>query len=212
MSSTPLDVSPDSSTLFSHFILDIIEALFSSLESRGRAFHRSKATLGVFLSNIFCIVDRNIRSNPELARYISSPDSIGRLDAFRKRGTSTYLEAWRETSHHLLDVQYTSRGQRPMSSGSVDSAQVVKSLGSKDKDAIKEKFKAFNASFDHLVSQHKSLYMEREVRGALSREVQAVIEPLYARFYDRYHEIDKGRGKYVKYDKGALSAQLASLG
>ncbi|KAL1972676.1 hypothetical protein VTN31DRAFT_7090 [Thermomyces dupontii] len=212
VSSTPLDVSPDSSTLFSHFILDIIEALFTSLEARGRAFHRSKATLGVFLSNIFCIVDRNIRSNPELSRYISSSDSIARLDAFRKRGTSTYLEAWRETSHHLLDVQYTSRGQRPMSSGSVDSAQVVKSLGSKDKDAIKEKFKAFNASFDHLVSQHKSLYMEREVRGALSREVQAVIEPLYARFYDRYHEIDKGRGKYVKYDKAALSAQLASLG
>lgn len=210
-SNTPLDVSPDSQTLFSHFILDMIEALINSLEARGRAFHRSKATLGVFISNIFCIVDRSIRQSSELSRYLSSPDSIARIDAFRKRGTSTYLDAWKEASQHLFDVQYTSRGARPTSGGPVDSAAIVKALSSKDKDTIKEKFKSFNASFDELVARHKALYMEREVRGALAREVQAVIEPLYARFWDRYHEIDKGRGKYVKYDKGALSAQLSAL-
>jgi len=49
------------------------------------------------------------------------------------------------------------------------------------------------------------------VRSVLAREVQAVLEPLYARFWDRYHEVDKGRGKYVKYDKTSLSAQLAAL-
>jgi len=145
----------------------------------------------------------------------SSPSSISRIETFRKRGTSVYLDAWRETSQHLLDVQYTSRGSggsaRPPSGGPVDSAAIIKSLSSRDKDTIKEKFKSFNATFDDLVARHRALYMEREVRGALSREVQAVIEPLYARFWDRYHEIDKGRGKYVKYDKGSLSAQLSSL-
>ncbi|CRG88977.1 Exocyst complex protein exo70 [Talaromyces islandicus] len=210
-STTPLDVSPDSQTLLSHFILDMIEAMISSLESRGRSFYRSKAVLGVFISNIFCIVDRSIRASPELSTYLSSPDSISRIDAFRKRGTSAYIDAWRETSQHLLDVQYTSRGPRPTSSGPVDSAQVVKALSSKDKDAIKEKFKSFNAGFESLVTQHKQLYMEREVRGALGREVQAVLEPLYTRFWDRYHEVDKGRGKYVKWDKAAFSTQLASL-
>ncbi|KAE8336433.1 hypothetical protein BDV24DRAFT_141738 [Aspergillus arachidicola] len=212
----PLDVSPDSSTLLSHFILDMIEALMIALESRGRAFHRTKAVQGVFLSNVFCNVDRAIRSNVELARYLGSPDSIARIDTFRKRATSTYLDSWKETSQYLLDVQYTSRGAgastRPTSGGIVDSSAIVKSLSSKDKDAIKDKFKAFNTSFDDLVSRHKALYMEREVRGVLSREVQTVLEPLYARFWDRYHEIDKGRGKYVKYDKGSLSAQLAALG
>lgn len=211
----PLDVSPDSSTLLSHFILDMIEALMFSLETRGRNFHRTKAAQGVFLSNVFCIVDRFIRQTPELARYLGSPDSIARVDSFRKRATSTYLDAWKETSHFLLDVQYTSRGAgssaRPTSSGAVDSAAILKSLHSKDKDAIKDKFKSFNASFDELVSRHKSLYMEREVRSVLAREVQAVLEPLYARFWDRYHEVDKGRGKYVKYDKTSLSAQLAAL-
>ncbi|KAE8378384.1 Cullin repeat-like-containing domain protein [Aspergillus bertholletiae] len=196
----PLDVSPDSSTLLSHFILDMIEALMIALESRGRAFHRTKAVQGVFLSNVFCNVDRAIRSSAELARYLGSPDSIARIDTFRKRATSTYLDSWKETSQYLLDVQYTSRGAgasaRPTSGGIVDSSAIVKSLSSKDKDAIKDKFKAFNTSFDELVSRHKALYMEREVRGVLSREVQTVLEPLYARFWDRYHEIDKGRGKY----------------
>ncbi|KAJ5273343.1 hypothetical protein N7478_008468 [Penicillium angulare] len=208
----PLDVGPDSGTLFSHFILDMIEALMTAMETRGRAFHRSKAAQGVFLSNVFCIVDRSIRQSPELARYLGAPDSIARIDTFRKRATSTYLDAWKETSQFLLDVQYTSRsGARPNSSGAVDSSAIVKSLSSKDKDAIKDKFKSFNAHFDDMLSRHKSLHMEREVRSVLGRELQAVLEPLYARFYDRYVEIDKGRGKYIKYDKSNLSVQLAQL-
>lgn len=213
-SAPPLDVNPDSSTLLNHYALDVVETLLMVLEGRSRAFHRSKAILGVFLTNVFCIVDRSIRHSPALSRYLGTPESIARIDAFRKRATSTYLEAWRETSHFLLDVQYTSRhssGSAASSRGPVDSSAIVKSLPSKEKDTIKDKFKSFNATFDELVVRHKSLYMEREVRGVLGREVQAIIEPLYARFYDRYHEIDKGRGKYVKYDKAALSAQLAAL-
>lgn len=208
----PLDVGPDSGTLFSHFILDMIEALMHALEARGRVFHKSKAALGVFQSNIFCVVDRCIRSSPELARYLGAPDSIARIDSFRKRATSTYLDAWKDTSQCLLDVQYTSRtGARPSSGGAVDSSAIVKNLSSRDRDAIKEKFKSFNASFDEMVSRHKNLHMEREVRSVLARELQAVLEPLYARFYDRYVEIDKGRGKYIKYDKASLAVQLAQL-
>lgn len=208
----PLDVGPDSGTLLSHFILDMIEALMTSLEARGRVIHRSKATLGVFLSNVFCVVDRSIRQNPELARYLGSPDSIARIDSFRKRATSTYLDAWKDTSQCLLDVQYTSRtGARPSSGGAVDSSAIVKNLSSRDRDAIKEKFKSFNASFDEMMSRHKNLHMEREVRSVLGRELQTVLEPLYARFYDRYVDIDKGRGKYIKYDKASLAVQLAQL-
>ena len=73
------------------------------------------------------------------------------------------------------------------------------------------KFRLFNASFDELVSRHKSLHMESEVRANLAREIQSLIEPLYARFWDRYHEVDKGKGKVVRYDKGALAAMMASL-
>ncbi len=54
--------------------------------------------------------------------------------------------------------------------------------------------------------------MEREVKSSLGREVGNMVEPLYARFWDRYEALDRGRGKYVKYDKGTLAATLASLG
>ncbi|OJD17160.1 exocyst complex protein exo70 [Emergomyces pasteurianus Ep9510] len=209
---TPLDVSPDSSTILSHFILDMIEALLSALEARARSFHRAKPVLGTFLANVMCVVDRSIRNSSELSRYLSTPENSTRLDIWRKKGVSTYLDAWRDPSSHLLDVQYTSRaGARPTSGGQVDSVAIVKTLSSKDKDNIKDKFKAFNSSFDELIIRHRSLSMEKEVRTMLAREVQAVIEPLYARFWDRYHEIDKGKGKYVKYDKASLSAQLAAL-
>ena len=70
----------------------------------------------------------------------------------------------------------------------------------------------FNTSFEDLSNKHRALAMEREVRSLLAREIQGMIEPLYARFWDRYHEIDKGKGKYVKWDKGGLSSVLVGLG
>lgn len=70
---------------------------------------------------------------------------------------------------------------------------------------------AFNKSFEDLVQRHKQMAMEREVREVLGRQVQQMIEPLYGRFYDRYHEVDKGRGKYVKYDKAGIGKVFLSL-
>ena len=66
-------------------------------------------------------------------------------------------------------------------------------------------------SFDDLVSRHKAYRMEKEVRVLLVREVQRVIEPLYGRFWDRYHEVDKGKGKYVRYDKSSLSGVFQNM-
>ena len=113
-----------------------------------------------------------------------------------------------------MDVQYTNRGARPPSGnhGVIDSAAVIKGLSNKDKDSIKEKFKSFNTRFDELMARHKELAMEREVKGAVAADIQRMVEPMYARFWDRYHEIDKGKGKYVRYDKGSMGSQLSSLG
>ena len=69
----------------------------------------------------------------------------------------------------------------------------------------------FNASFDDLVARHKSLYMENDVKNAVAREITAMILPLYERFWDRYHEVDKGKGKVVKYSKGDLATVLQQL-
>jgi exocyst complex component 7 len=204
-----IDIGGDSTELFARYAADVLDALLSSLDGRSRLLLKSSSVQGVFMSNNVAIVERMIRSS-ELGNVLGG--SGPKVEQWRKKSTAKYLEAWREPSAQLLDVQYTSRTARPPSGGGpVDSTAVVKALGSKEKDAIKEKFKNFNASFDDLVSKHRGYKMEREVRSYLAREVQVVIEPLYGRFWDRYHEIDKGKGKYVKYDKSQLSAALASM-
>ncbi|KAF2187990.1 hypothetical protein K469DRAFT_704273 [Zopfia rhizophila CBS 207.26] len=204
------DVGADGKQLFAHYASDMMDTLLQNLESKARVLLKGKNLQGVFIVNNVAVIDRMIRSS-ELQPLMGSYSN--KLESWRKKGTAMYLEAWREPSGHLLDVQYTNRSGRPHSggAGSADSAAIVKGLSSKDKDAIKEKFKNFNMSFDDLVSRHKSYKMEREVRTQLAREVQTIIEPLYGRFWDRYHEIDKGKGKYVKYDKGQLGSTLASL-
>ena len=202
-----LDISGDSNELFALYAADMLEELLKALESRARLLHKTSSVQGVFMSNNVALIERAIRS-PELSSQLAGV--APRVEAWRKKATQKYLDAWKEPSSQLLDVQYTAR-QRPPSGNPNDSAAIVKALGSKEKDAIKEKFKNFNASFDELVARHKTYKMEREVRATLSREVQAIIEPLYGRFWDRYHEVDKGKGKYVKYDKQTLSTTLAGL-
>ncbi|CAL8575863.1 exocyst complex component exo70 [Xanthoria parietina] len=207
------DVGVDSSQLLARYIMNTIETLLTSLDAKARMLLKTRSVAGVFMANNVALIDRMIRSS-DLSSVLAAGNASAKIESWRKKGMSAYLESWREPCSALMDVQYINRSPRPPSgnNGVVDSTAMIKQLGSKDKDSIKEKFKNFNTSFDELSSKHKAMQMEREVRSQLAREVQAMIEPLYARFWDRYHEIDKGKGKYVKYDKGSLSAQLAGLG
>jgi exocyst complex component 7 len=203
------DVGADGKQLFSHYATDTIDTLLSNLESRARSILRGKSLQGVFLANNVVVIDRLIRSS-ELEPLLGG--AYPKLDAFRKKATHLYMDAWKEPSTYLLDVQFTNKAPRPPSTGAaIDSAAVLKSLSSKDKDGIKEKFRNFNASFDDLVAKHKSYKMEPEVRNQLGKDVSSFIEPLYKRFWERYHEVDKGKGKYVKYSHREMVAVLASL-
>lgn len=207
------DVNADGRQIFANYCIDTIETLLMSLEQKAKVLLKGgKPALGVFLANNATIVMRMIEGS-ELKGLLAP--KIGEVEKWVKTGTTLYTAAWREPSGYLLDVQYTNRGNARPQSGSaqtgVDSAAVVKGLGSKEKDQIKEKFKMFNQSFDDLVQKHKSMMMEREVREVLARQLQSLIEPLYGRFWDRYHEIDKGKGKYVRWDKSAINAIFISL-
>ncbi|KAI5283257.1 exocyst complex component exo70, partial [Ascosphaera aggregata] len=62
----------DNDALLSQFILDMLEAMLSTLDSRGRSIHRSKLVLGAFLANTICLVDRAIKTNTDLGRYAGS--------------------------------------------------------------------------------------------------------------------------------------------
>ena len=219
-SSTPqlrhLDVGADGEALQAHYVLDTIETHLKQLEIRAHILSKNKALVGVFISNSVAVIDKMIRSS-DLASLLSLNGAAHqKLDVWRKKGANIYLEAWKDCSSALLDSVNTSNrasGNRPASGASIPSADFVKSLSNKDKDAIKERFKHFNSSFEEAIRKHRDMLppMEREVKSGLGREIGHVIEPLYSRFWDRYEALDRGRGKYVKWDKGALAALLASL-
>lgn len=201
------DVGADGKEIFANYCVDFIDGLLSALGHRGAALLKGKAVQGVFLGNCVVIVERIIRDS-NLSRLLES--RMGMLDQWRKRAIALYTDPCKDLSTHLFDVIKTNRAQRP-TSGQADSASVLKGLSTKDRDSIKSKFQAFNSNFDEMVARHRSYSMEREVRQMFARAVQQMLEPLYNRFWDRYHEIDKGKGKHVKYDKSSIAAVFMSL-
>jgi exocyst complex protein 7 len=201
------DIGADGKEIFSHYCLDTIETLLSGLDQKSRILMKSRAVAGVFMANTVVIIGRMVQSS-ELNDLLEGKLDI--LEQWRKKATAAYTDVCKDLSVHLFDTVHTNRTTRP-TSGPVDSTSIVKGLGSKDKDKIKEKFTQFNGAFDDMVSRHKSYSMEREVRRMFAEDIRSKLQPLYTRFWDRYHEIDKGKGKYVKYDKTSIAAVFSSL-
>lgn len=201
------DIGADGRDIFARYCLDTVDTLLSSLEQKARMTLKNKSSIGVFLANSVVIIERMIIDS-ELSPLLSQ--RLETLDQWRKKSTVMYTDVCKDLSMHLFDTIHTNRTARP-TSGPADSASVVKGLSSKDRDKIKEKFTQFNNGFDEMVSRHKSYSMEREVRAMFGEDIRQTIQPLYERFWSRYHEIDKGRGKYVKYDKSQIAAVFTSL-
>jgi exocyst complex protein 7 len=202
------DVTADGRDIFTHYCLDTIDALLSSLDQKAKVLLRGKSVTGVFLANSVVTIERMIRDS-DLGPLLQSRLEV--LEQWRKKATAAYTDVCRDLSVYLFDTIHTNRTQRPTSGQATDSASVIKGLSSKDKDKIKEKFSQFNAAFDDMVVKHKSYNMEAEVRSMFGKDIRQKLQPLYDRFWDRYHEIDKGKGKYVKYDKSSIAAVFLSL-
>ena len=209
------DVNPNTSSLLAHYVEDSIETLFRDYEAKCRTMMRgSKQVSGVFILNNYAVAERMIRSS-ELGALFPNGQSP-KLEAWKAKGKNLALSPWDELIRDtLMDQQNTTRkGNRPSSGGALgEGVSLVKNLNSKERDNIKEKFKTFNSKFDGNCVRHRELLpaMEREVRPMLAQEIHRSLENMYKRFWDRYHEIDKGRGKYVRYDPAGLSGMLASL-
>lgn len=201
------DIGADGRDIFAHYCLDTIDVLLSSLDQKARMLLKGKAVAGVFMANTVVIIGRMVHDS-DLSPLLEP--KLEMLDQWRKKSTAAYTDVCKDLSVYLFDTIHTNRSHRP-TSGPADSASVIKGLGSKDKDKIKEKFTQFNNAFDDMVSRHKSYSMEREVRKMFGEDIRQKLQPLYDRFWDRYHEIDKGKGKYVKYDKSSIAAVFLSL-
>ena len=125
------DVSADGNQLLSNYLIDVIETLISQLEGRARFLIKKSATIAVFMINNISYIESIVRRS-ELCGVMSSSNSVTngvrRIESHRKRFVEMYLEGWKECAAYLMDVTYIKGGNKM-------------GLGSKDKEAAKEKFK-----------------------------------------------------------------------
>jgi exocyst complex protein 7 len=201
------DIGADGKEIFANYCVDTMETFLAALNQKAMTLLKGKSIQGVFLGNCVVIMDRTVRES-DLVQLLGQRAAM--LEQWRKKAIALYTDPCKDISMHLFDVIHTSRSNRP-TSGQTDSASILKGLSAKDRDSIKSKFQAFNTSFDDMVARHRTYSMEKEVRQMSAKAVQQMLEPLYNRFWDRYHEIDKGKGKHVKYDKSSISAVFMSL-
>ncbi|TID26863.1 exocyst complex protein-like protein exo70 [Venturia nashicola] len=203
------DVGADGDQLFAHYASDTLIALLDALENRARLLLKGPALQSIFIINNIAVIERMIRGS-ELNTFLEK--LVAKLlEPSKKRCKNNYLATWAEMARNLMTAQNT-KTMRPPSGTVGESASLVKNLGSKEREHVKKLFVDFNGAFDEKMAKHRSYGMEREVRAELAKEITALIGPAYTKFYDRYHEVDKGKGKYVKYDKSAMTSALASLG
>lgn len=212
--SLPLQLTPsaENPTLTSHYMLDLVDTLLTALEARAcqPGALNTKTLQGIFLLNSVALIRRAITNDADLSRYLAISPHNEKLNTWNRKAAKMYASGWDGATKELFDqiVSKSSAGQRT-SGTALDSAQIVKSLSSKDKDKIKDKFKSFTAQFDELVARHKALHMEPEIRSSIARDLQAMIQPAYDKFWDRYHEV--GKGKVAKYSKAEMQQLLSSL-
>lgn len=193
ISQTTVIEDGDPKQLLSSFFSDVIDALIICLELKAQQFLKKKQTLGYFLITNITLVEQII-SRSELKNIL---DSVGfaRLEKLKKRSLNYFLTGWKQVASYLLDVN------------------VVGKLSSKDRDAIKEKFRNFNSEFDELVKSYKSYNItDPSLKKFLSKEI-SFLSPLYHRFHDKHVSGDftKHTDKYIKYDKREFDRILDSL-
>ncbi|KAF3904913.1 hypothetical protein ABW20_dc0108474 [Dactylellina cionopaga] len=197
------DVGADGNMFLANYCVESIDQLLEVLETKGKLYIKKQQPVAVFMVNNVAYVETSIQRGG-LVSVLSLAGGMTKVEKWRKRAVEDYMISWKEAAGYLLDMTYTSKAAIQVSaSGSKPS------LTSKDKEAVKEKFKNFNTLFDTLIQQHKSYtFPDKEVKAMLFKQITSFISPLYGRFWDKYHEVVKD--KHVKYDVAGLQAVLAS--
>lgn len=201
------DPTKSGETIFANYCADIVNLLLNGLDQRAKTVLK-KHVQGIFIANNAIVVQKMIIGT-SLGPYLST--SIP--EKYIKDGVKEYLDSWWEAARIVMDQQVSkaSRGRPVSGSAGSESAAIVKAMTSKEKDVMKKKFSDFGTAFDDLVAKHKALSLENEINQECVKAARDVVEKMYARFYDRYHEVDKGKGKHVKYDKAGIARVFANM-
>lgn len=196
----PSGDSPQGFKLRDIYAAELIDTLLQVLEQKARALHKRLNVVGIFLLNNASYIQTSIVRS-ELARYLSDR-SIAKIEDFNKRAFRMYRESWDVSARQLMDTTI----MRPQ-----DAKAARNSLTSKDRDAVKERFKVFNTEFDESIKACKTFNVtDGDLRQALTSEIRSIIVPLYSRFHDKYVNTDftKNKEKYIKYSKESIEKAI----
>ena len=100
---------------------------------------------------------------------------IENLEKIIKRQLDNYRLSWIPLIEHLMDNTKIS-----------ENGKIVTQLSSKQKEAIKDRFKNFNKDFEEVFTTQKSYAIpDPELRSQVIKEVRQILCPMFDRFYDR---------------------------
>ncbi|KAK9468215.1 Cullin repeat-like-containing domain protein [Lipomyces arxii] len=186
------------------FISECIDDLLINIEAKSRVQYKKVTRVGLQVISNLIYLERTIRKSRAIIQILTL-HGFDRLEKIKNRALNMFLEGWASAAEFLMDK--TIVRSNTVSSGG-------RTMSSKDREVIKEKFKNFNALFDDLVAKFKEYkFTDPALRAYLAKEV-AFIVPLYQRFYDKHKggEFSKHTEKYIKYTRHELEQTLSSLG
>lgn len=184
--------------ILSIFMADCIDTLIVNIEIKAKSLTKKSPPVGLQVITNLMFVERMVKRDPIISSILGGFGGLERLEKLKKRAMNIFLEGWKTCAAHLMDATVV-RNNSTTSRGN---------MSSKDREAIKEKFrvcsfcecvylssflilidinlKNFNSDFEDLISRFKNYNIaDAEVRAYLAKEV-AFISPLYYRFYERH--------------------------
>ncbi|KAJ8658405.1 hypothetical protein O0I10_005757 [Lichtheimia ornata] len=185
--------------LLQSFFGDALDQLTMSIQSRSRGY-KKPALATIFLLNNYNHILRQIRTPPLNAVFDDSTEM--KFSKLVKKQIDSYQDSWKPCVENLMDVTYVRGGT------------IKNSMGSGERQLVKERFKNFNTEFEEIWrAQTTYAVPDAELRAQVIRDVKNVLVPMYGRFLDKYQGTDftKNPAKYIRYDKDKLEKMLNHL-
>jgi len=189
---------------FTNYIQRVMKAMKTNLESKAKLYEESKALRALFLMNNFNFIIQRLRET-ELIKVIQDEMMANPMGSIMtgfdiEKRQNDYLKSWER-----LTKTCTING--------IDSINEHK-LRDKDRDLVKQRFKAFNAELEDMVTKHQRYAIpDRELRDQMRRKVKELIQPHYSVFRKTFikKEFTTKVNKYIKYSEETVDEEIEKI-
>ncbi|CAG8472348.1 12990_t:CDS:10 [Acaulospora morrowiae] len=186
------------SVIIRHYFADVLESLAQSLDSKSKTYKKAALT-SIFLLNNYHYILKSIRT-----QFLSvlDPEIEFKYEKLVKKYNDAYQDSWKPCCGNLMDYTMVRGGT------------LKSTLGSNEKQNVKEKFKNFNTEFDEMCKVNKGYAIpDLELRTQVIKDIKAVLIPMYNRFLEKHQqsEFSKTPTKYIKYDPVTLENMVNRL-